>query len=140
MTVSEIIDTVQIIDVDTHVTEPPDLWTSRMSSAKWGDRIPYVKWDDRWKEERWHVGDASFIGVGTGAMAGWNDYIPSQPPRMDDTDPGSWDPHARLKRMDEYGIYGQLIYPNILGFHWHAFLALQDREFMLECVKVTLLA
>jgi predicted TIM-barrel fold metal-dependent hydrolase len=136
MSVSEVIDTVQIIDVDTHVTEPPDLWTSRMSSAKWGDKIPYVKWDDRWKEERWYVGDTSFIGVGTGAMAGWNEYVPSQPPRMDDTDPGSWDPNARLKRMDEYGIYGQLIYPNILGFHWHAFLALKDREFMLECVKV----
>ena len=52
MPVSEVIDSVQIIDVDTHVTEPPDLWTSRMSSAKWGDKIPYVRWDDRWNEER----------------------------------------------------------------------------------------
>ena len=60
MPVSEVIDSVQIIDVDTHVTEPPDLWTSRMSSAKWGDKIPYVRWDDRWNEERWHVGDTSF--------------------------------------------------------------------------------
>jgi len=28
-----------VIDVDTHVTEPPDLWTSRVP-AKWHERVP----------------------------------------------------------------------------------------------------
>ena len=87
MSVEEVVDSTKIVDVDSHVTEPADLWTSRMSAAKWGDKIPHVKWDDRWKEERWFVGDNSFIGVGTGAMAGWTEYIPSQPPTMDDTIP-----------------------------------------------------
>lgn len=127
---------MRVIDVDSHVTEPADLWTSRMSVAKWGDQIPHVKWDDRCKEERWHVGSQSFIGVGAGAMAGWNEFIPGQPPTMADTDPGSWDPHARLQRLDEYGVWGQMLYPNILGFHWHAIIALKDPALMLECVKV----
>ena len=87
MSVAEVIDNTKIIDVDSHVTEPPDLWTSRVSVAKWGDLVPHVRWDDQWQEERWFVGDQSFIGVGVGAMAGWKDLVPSQPPTMDDTDP-----------------------------------------------------
>jgi predicted TIM-barrel fold metal-dependent hydrolase len=135
MSVAEVIDNTKIIDVDSHVTEPSDLWTSRVSVAKWGDLVPHVRWDDQWKEERWFVGDRSFIGVGVGAMAGWKDFVPSQPPTMDDTDPGAWDPVARLARLDEYGVWGQTIYPNILGFHWHAILGMKEPELMLACVQ-----
>lgn len=31
-----------VIDVDTHITEPPDTWTSRTGS-KWGDAIPRIE-------------------------------------------------------------------------------------------------
>ena len=34
-------DRCKAIDVDTHITEPPDVWTSRVSS-KWGDLVPHV--------------------------------------------------------------------------------------------------
>jgi predicted TIM-barrel fold metal-dependent hydrolase len=135
MSIAEVIDGAKIIDVDSHVTEPPDLWTSRISVAKWGDQVPHVRWDDRWQEQRWFVGDRSFIGVGVGAMAGWKDFVPSQPPTMDDADPGSWDPVARIARLDQYGVWGQLIYPNILGFHWHAILSTKNPALMLECVR-----
>jgi hypothetical protein len=27
----------QVVDTDTHIIEPYDLWTSRMSVRKWGD-------------------------------------------------------------------------------------------------------
>jgi hypothetical protein len=27
---------IPVVDTDTHITEPPDLWTSRMSKQKWG--------------------------------------------------------------------------------------------------------
>src|ERR1700756_5603196 len=32
----------KVIDADTHLTEPHDLWTSR-APAKWRDRVPQVK-------------------------------------------------------------------------------------------------
>jgi len=35
---------------------------------------------------------------------------------MEDADPGSWNPVERLKRMDEYGLWAQVIYPNVGGF------------------------
>ncbi len=31
-----------VIDVDTHVTEPADLWTSRLP-RKWHDRAPRIE-------------------------------------------------------------------------------------------------
>ena len=31
------------IDVDSHLQEKPNLWTSRMSKEKWGDRIPQLR-------------------------------------------------------------------------------------------------
>src|SRR5437899_448319 len=43
--VSPVIDHIRVIDTDTHLVEPPDLWTSRMS-PKYGDLIPHVEWDD----------------------------------------------------------------------------------------------
>jgi hypothetical protein len=36
----------RVIDGDQHVTEPPDLWTSRMSSRTWGEWVPRVVFDD----------------------------------------------------------------------------------------------
>ena len=44
----------KVIDVDTHVTEPPDVWTSRVSS-KWGDLVPHVV--RMGKKDMWMIGD-----------------------------------------------------------------------------------
>jgi predicted TIM-barrel fold metal-dependent hydrolase len=37
--------------------------------------------------------------------------------------------------MDEIGVYYQLLYCNILGFHSHVFLTEMDRELATECVR-----
>ena len=39
---SKLIEGVKVIDTDTHVTEPADLWTSRVPE-KWRERVPVVK-------------------------------------------------------------------------------------------------
>src|SRR5262245_65998411 len=31
-----------LISVDDHVQEHPEVWTQRMSRAKWGERIPHI--------------------------------------------------------------------------------------------------
>ena len=43
------------IDADTHITEPADLWTSRVSK-KWGDRVLHVKQDNE-GTNAWFVAD-----------------------------------------------------------------------------------
>ena len=123
-----------VIDVDSHVTEPPDLWTSRISTAKWGDLVPHVVFDERLQMQRWMVGDSRLPAVGASSYAGWTQFPPTPPPTMDDMDPASFDPRERVKRLDEYGIARQIIYPNILGFYSHLFAEMPDRGLAREIV------
>src|SRR5256885_16944931 len=105
---SSVIDQIRVIDTDTHLVEPPDLWTSRMS-PKYGDLIPHVAWDDNEQEEAWFVGDQRLAPVASAAHAGWPQYPPLHPPRWSDADPATWEAKARLARMDEYGIHAEEI-------------------------------
>jgi predicted TIM-barrel fold metal-dependent hydrolase len=124
---------IPIIDCDSHVTEPPDLWTSRIGK-KWGDQAPHLEWNEPTGEQRWRVGDALLTGEAKYSMAGWRDYPPSHPLTLDDADPASWNATNRLQRLDEYGIYAQVLYPNIITFATHAFIGLKDPRLALDCV------
>jgi predicted TIM-barrel fold metal-dependent hydrolase len=123
-----------VADVDSHIIEPPDLWTSRVSS-KWGDLVPHVKYHERRGEEIWYVGDKRLYGVGAFAQAGWKEFPPSHPANLAEALPAAIDAKARLAYMDEHGIYYQLLYCNILGFHSHVFLKEMDPQLATECVS-----
>lgn len=126
--------TYNVIDVDTHIIEPPDLWTTRMSK-KWGDLVPHVKKDAKTGATRWHMGDLKLPTVGAMAHAGWKEYPPSHPPTLEEADPASWKADMRLKRMDEYGIQSAVLYPNLLGFYCETFMKTPDRALGIECVR-----
>ena len=111
-----------IIDVDSHVAEAPDLWTSR-APERWQELVPQLRTSKEGVEE-WWWDKRKLHGAGMMAMAGWGEYYPSFPPTHKDMDPGAYDPVERLKRLDEYGIYAQVLFPNVLGFATHAFLSL----------------
>ena len=121
------------IDADTHITEPADLWTSRVS-AKWGDRVPHVRQDDK-NVNAWFVGDGKIANAPSGVFAGWKGKFPSSPPTYEDAHPASFDVHERIKLMDETGVYAQVLYPNVAGFGSQRFLQLKEPELMLECVR-----
>jgi predicted TIM-barrel fold metal-dependent hydrolase len=123
-----------VADVDSHVIEPPDLWTSRISTETWGDLVPHVKTDRR-GEDRWYIGDRKLFGVGAFAQAGWAEFPPSHPRTLDDALPAAIDAKERLRYLDEVGVHYQLLYPNILGFHSHVFLNEMPRELATECVR-----
>jgi predicted TIM-barrel fold metal-dependent hydrolase len=131
---SNIVATTPIIDCDSHVAEPADLWTSRLPE-KWAEDAPRPVWDEQFNEMRWRVGDSLLRGVGEFAQAGWKEYPPSHPKSLEEADPASWDPKARLERLDEYGLYAQVLYPNVLGFSATAFIKLPDPELALACVS-----
>src|SRR5580765_4744830 len=125
---------IPIIDTDTHVVEPPDLWTSRLSS-KWGDQVPHVRWDDEAQEEGWFIGDTRLGAVGSPAMAGWHEHPPYHPRRFADTDPRSWDATARAGLMDEYNVRAQILYPNVAVFDAKTILTMADAELRLACIQ-----
>ena len=128
----QIFDRYKVIDVDTHVTEPPDVWTSRVS-AKWGDRIPHVV--RMGKKDWWMIGDKPVMPPGITATAGFDGFIPKFPDTYGDALAASYDAEARLEHMDREGIYAQILYPNLGGFGSGKFLSLGEPELMLECVR-----
>lgn len=122
-----------VIDADSHVTEPPDLWTSRLGK-QWIDQAPRVVRDEKRGFDRWWVGDKRLGGVAASAAAGWHEYPPAFPPTLDEAHPGAWNAGDRLRVLDEYGVWAQVLYPNLLGFSQFAFLALEE-EMRRECFK-----
>jgi predicted TIM-barrel fold metal-dependent hydrolase len=131
---SSIVDGIAVIDTDTHLVEPPDLWTSRMSD-RWGDLVPHVRWDDAEAEEAWFIGAQRITSVGAAAQAGWPEFPPDHPRRWTDADPMTWDARARLDRMDQDGIHAQVLYPNVAMFNAGSIQDTPDPAFQLELVR-----
>jgi len=138
-----ITDQIPVIDADTHVIEPNDLWTSRMSQKKWGDRIPHIVWNDEYQTEVWLSGD-QVIGVGSAwaAHAGGDKWYPELAQRMSDAieaTPAAIDPNLRLKLMDDYGVHAQVLYSNIFIFGGEyisrAASSAEDTELIGECTR-----
>jgi predicted TIM-barrel fold metal-dependent hydrolase len=115
--------TVPVIDADSHVIEPPDLWTSRLP-AKYGATAPQVAVHPGTGHHHWRIGDAWLRPVGYYGRAGWDQYPPDTPNEYDDIDPGGWRAPERLQRMDEYGLRAQVLYPNLVGFDATTFMDL----------------
>jgi predicted TIM-barrel fold metal-dependent hydrolase len=134
MTTAEALRDIKIIDTDTHVVEPPDLWTSRVSK-KWGDLVPHVKWDADAQEEFWYAGDLRLGSAGGPAMAGWHEYPPLHPRRFADAAPVASDPKARLKMMDDYGIHVALLYPNVAVFDAKSIVGMKNPELQVELFR-----
>jgi predicted TIM-barrel fold metal-dependent hydrolase len=126
--------TYTIIDSDTHVTEVADLWTSRVP-AKLKNRVPRVEWDEEKQEQAWYIGDEWINSVGITAIAGYKDPYPAHPATYEEAHPGSYDANARLKYMDDLGIWAMVLYPNVGGFGNQVFGRLDDDEAKLACVR-----
>ncbi len=125
---------VKIVDCDSHVLEPPDLWTSRL--PRWGDAVPHVERNPDTGADTWYIGGEPELSVGNVAMAGYPRHFPEGPLTYEDVvEPGAMDPHARLSRLDDFGIYAQVFYPNVGGFGAGSYLRLRDPELRLDCIR-----
>ena len=131
-----LVDEIPIIDADTHIVEPADLWTSRLSAKRWGDQVPHVRFDEESGEELWFFGGKKLYAAGLACGARWPEYPPDHPRRITDSDARNYDPIRRLEHMDEFGIEAQVLYPNIGIFAANEYLDVRvDPDLVLECVK-----
>ena len=130
---TDLFDRYRVIDVDTHLTEPPDVWTARMPE-RLHDVIPHIERRDGF--DVWVV-DGDRIGApGYYSMAGWDGVMPmSIPKTYDEIAPAMYDSKARVALLDEQGIDAQVLYPNIGGFGNGYFTTLSDRKLALACVQ-----
>ena len=121
-----------IIDVDTHVSELPDTWTSRVPAAM-RDRVPRVEQDAKGRDI-WVIDGERVSLAGLLATAGVGDFK-DYPSTFGEMHPGAYDADARLRYMDDMGIWAMVMYPNVAGFGSQQFLKLRDPELMLACVE-----
>jgi predicted TIM-barrel fold metal-dependent hydrolase len=132
------IDGLHIIDVDSHITEPHDLWTSRASAA-YRDRVPRVVESNG--NRAWVIeGDIELSGANPASVVRKNgeksrgvEFFGWQ---IEDVHPASWDMRARIDVLDRFGIYAQLIYPNVAGFGNQNFLKVKDPDLRLVCAQI----
>jgi hypothetical protein len=104
---------IKIIDVDTHLTEWPELWTERAPAA-WKNRMPRIV--GKGAERRWVIDEDTFIynsGAAAAVMKDGSktrgvDFIMTEIPEVH---VASYDVPARVKMMDEQGIHAQIAYP-----------------------------
>ena len=129
-TVDDSLAGLKIIDVDSHLSEPADLWTSR-APARYRDLVPRQREING--RTRWIVGDDIDLG-GTGASSvvdrdrekmygvAWMKLPASE------VHAASSQPSARAAMLDQLGIHAQVMYPNLAGFGNQAFLRVGDEE------------
>jgi predicted TIM-barrel fold metal-dependent hydrolase len=136
-TTTDIMEGIAIIDADTHLTEPHDLWTSR-APREYADRVPQVrevKGRSMWTIDGEVFGNAVGASVilpdgsktfGTGFMA----------LGIDDVHAGASAVAPRLAVMDEQGIYAQIVYPNVVGFGGQRFVDVVDPTLKSLCATI----
>jgi predicted TIM-barrel fold metal-dependent hydrolase len=128
---------IKVIDTDTHILEPPDLWTSRMSS-RWGDDVPHIaRYQPQGgdEEEYWFVANRPVFAGGRAAQLNWPEYCPEHPHTFAEADPACWDAATRLKWMDQSGVYAQVLYSNVAMFSARELLESTDPEFTYEVIR-----
>ncbi len=136
----------RLIDVDAHVVEPPDVWSSRLP-ARFRDRGPRIVHAPAGDVE---LVDGKYVeapGTEGPDVAWWNydgvmtqikkyiaaagvpaDEVTNEGITYDDMRPGCYIPSERLKDMDVNGVQAQMCFPNYPRFCGQIFLWGQDRE------------
>ncbi|MGE5854178.1 MAG: amidohydrolase family protein [Deltaproteobacteria bacterium] len=122
------------ISADDHVQEHPEVWTSRMSRARWGDRIPHLAHMDdgteEWMIEGWRI---PFQGVALAAAA--MAERGQEPKRWNEVPRAVFSPAERLKAMDVDGIDYSVLYPSVSGFAGQNFGSVVDPDLEIACVQ-----
>jgi uncharacterized protein len=121
---------LKIIDMDTHWSEPMDLWSSR-APASLKNKVPRVMTKDGMAN--WVIGEEetviqmasplSVIGKDAKKIYG-GEFFSST---FDEVHEASWDLTKRVQFMDAFGIHAQILYPNVGGIGFTYFRS-QDKD------------
>ncbi|SVD04506.1 uncharacterized protein METZ01_LOCUS357360, partial [marine metagenome] len=102
-----------VISSDSHVFEPPDLWTQRIDT-EFRDRAPHMERVGD-VDQLLVEGDQMIAGIGLISNAGARFEAPetiSAQGRFDDVHTGGYDPGQHIKDMAIDGVSGEVLYPS----------------------------
>lgn len=127
---------IKIVDCDTHITEAPDLFTSR-APAGLKDRMPRVVLDPD-GVERWYVGDRNFGSMGGNVIRADNNKLLGRLafPKLDQAHPGGHKIKERLQAMDDMGVYAQIGFQNSGVTQAGSLMSLGDDALALTIVQL----
>jgi uncharacterized protein len=127
---------IKIVDTDTHITEAPDLFTSRAPAAL-KDKVPYVKLDAD-GVERWYVGDRNFGSMGGNVIRKDNNKLLGRLafPKLEQAHPGGHLIKERLQAMDDMGVYAQIAFQNSGVTQAGSLMSLGDNDLALKIVEM----
>src|ERR1700712_2963764 len=125
---------VQIVSVDDHVIEHPQVWLDRMP-AKYKDVAPRIETAEDGND--WWIYEGEKAGnFALNAVAGKNPKDYGLDPRSyDDMLPGCHDIEQRLVDMDLEGVHAQLCFPNMGGFAGSVFAKSKDFDLAYACIQ-----
>ena len=122
------------ISVDEHVQEHPEVWTKRLSRARWGGRIPYLEKNSDGTEQ-WIVDGRQIELDGVADCGAAMPDRTRNPRRWSEVPASVYDPKERLKVMDAAGIDYAVLYPTVAGSGGQIFGRIGDAELELACVQ-----
>jgi predicted TIM-barrel fold metal-dependent hydrolase len=124
----------QIISINEHVIEAPDVWTARMSRAQWGDRIPHIRTRDDGTEV-WIIDGMEVPLVGAGSAAACMPDRADEPKKWVDVPSVITNVAERAAAMEERGGAYAVLYPSVAGIGGETFGRIEDPELELACVQ-----
>jgi hypothetical protein len=126
---------IKIVDCDTHLTEAPDLFTSR-APARLRDKVPHVRRVNG--VDRWFVGDRNFGSLGGNVIRTDHNKLLGRLafPTLDEGHIAAYDTKARLEAMDDMGVYAQICYQNSGVTQPGSLMALGDDELALTVIQL----
>ncbi len=125
----------RVVSVDDHITEPPDLFTGRVS-PKYSGAAPHVSRDDGGVD--WWVFDHDRVPV-LGSDS-WQGFEPGHeylgPVNFDELHPAVYRIEDRVAHLDAAGTEMTLGFPSApFGFAGTRFIKMHDQDLGLECLR-----
>lgn len=126
---------IKIVDCDTHITEAPDLFTSR-APARLKDKVPTVRRIGG--VDRWFVGERDFGTLGGNVIDTHNDKLLGRLafPTLDEGHKSAYDTKQRLQAMDDMGVYAQICYQNSGVTQAGSLMSLGHNDLAVTVIKI----
>ncbi|MFC3174080.1 amidohydrolase family protein [Novosphingobium bradum] len=127
---------IRIVDCDTHITEAPDLFTSR-APAKYKDQVPRLVRDAN-GSHRWTCGGRDFGWTGGNVITPDHQKLLGRLafPTLEEGHEASWCMKSRVRLMDEMGVWAHIAFQNSGVTQAGSLMALGDNELGLTIVRI----
>ncbi|MGH6743473.1 amidohydrolase family protein [Novosphingobium sp. PhB57] len=127
---------IKIVDTDTHLSEPPTLFTDR-APVGLKAKMPFVKRDAD-GVDRWYIGDRNCGSLGGNVIRKDNNKLLGRLafPTLEEAHPGGHEIAPRLKAMDDMGVYAQICFQNSGITQAGMLMTLGDDDLAVTIMKV----